>query len=102
MLEPETVAEAIVDRIMRQEGGVLHLPKIHSWYGASIRGFPDWIQHAFRKATFWQTKALDIAGAKVPQEQQAEEEGMGVDSEESLKEKGKVVGEAIAQERPQK
>lgn len=81
---------------------MLHLPKIHSWYGASIRGFPDWIQHAFRKGTFWQTKALDIGGTKVPQEQQAEEKGTGVASEENLKERGKVVGEAVTQEGAQK
>ncbi|MCJ1352368.1 MAG: hypothetical protein MMC33_002352 [Icmadophila ericetorum] len=100
ILEPETIAEAVVERIMRQEGGVLYMPKIHSWYGGSIRGWPDWVQTIVRKGAYKQTSLLTMGNTTL---QQTQEQGVpGADPEENLEEKEEVVVEAVVQEEAEK
>lgn len=49
MLEPDTVASAVVKQVMSGKGGQLILPWDIS-YMASLRGFPIWLQESFRSS----------------------------------------------------
>lgn len=49
MLEPDTVASAVVKQVMSGKGGQLILPWDIS-YMASLRGFPIWLQEFFRSS----------------------------------------------------
>jgi all-trans-retinol dehydrogenase (NAD+) len=44
MLEPETVAEAVVAKVLSGRGGWVVLPKSAGWFGMMVRCWPWWMQ----------------------------------------------------------
>lgn len=50
-LEPETVAEVVVGRILKGNSGVVVLPRVHEWLGSMIRGRAEWVQVILRDGT---------------------------------------------------
>ncbi|KAL9100474.1 MAG: hypothetical protein Q9187_009360 [Circinaria calcarea] len=50
-LEPETIAEAVVERILGGKSGVVVLPRTHEWLGSMIRSRAEWVQVILRDTT---------------------------------------------------
>ena len=44
MLEPETVAENVVQMVLKGESGRVVLPGSAGWFAVNLRGFPLWFQ----------------------------------------------------------
>jgi all-trans-retinol dehydrogenase (NAD+) len=44
MLEPETVAEAVIAKVLTGRGGWVVLPKSAEWFGMVVRCWPWWMQ----------------------------------------------------------
>lgn len=49
-LETETVAEAVVEHVVRQEGGHVVLPRAYNVV-SQVRGWPTWLQNRLRGKT---------------------------------------------------
>ena len=50
-LYPETIAEAVVEGVLKGSSGVIHLPRVHEWFASTIRGMPWWLQAYLRNST---------------------------------------------------
>jgi short-subunit dehydrogenase len=48
LLEPESVAESVVECVLKGESGVVALPASAGWIASRFRGFPAWMQHLVR------------------------------------------------------
>ena len=48
-LDPESVAEAVFDKVLSGNSGFVVLPKIHYWFAMTVRSWPYWMQHGLAK-----------------------------------------------------
>ncbi|CAG7954849.1 unnamed protein product [Penicillium salamii] len=48
LLQPESVAEAVVRQVLKGESGVVVLPGSAGWIATRLRGYPGWFQHLLR------------------------------------------------------
>lgn len=48
LLEPETVAEAVVDTVTKGQSGRVVVPETSGWLACNIRSLPLWMQHWMR------------------------------------------------------
>jgi short-subunit dehydrogenase len=48
LLQPESVAEAVVGQVLSGESGHVVLPAASGWMAARLRGYPGWFQHFLR------------------------------------------------------
>lgn len=47
-LDAQTVAEAVIEKVLRGESGFVVLPRTHEWLACSIRALPFWVQDYMR------------------------------------------------------
>ena len=47
-LEPGTIADAVVQGVLEGKSGLVHLPRVHQWFGGTVRGWPWWLQVGMR------------------------------------------------------
>lgn len=43
-LQPETVAEAVFEKVISGSSGFVVLPKTHAWFAQTVRSWPWWLQ----------------------------------------------------------
>ena len=48
-LHPATVAEAVFDKVMSGDAGLVVLPKVHWWMATTVRSWPYWMQKGLER-----------------------------------------------------
>lgn len=79
-LQPQTVAEAVVGKVLRGESGLVVLPAAGWWVSAKVRGWPLWMQVGLRKRC---VELMRGWKGRVVEQGKEEEDGNGAEMEEA-------------------